>query len=93
MLDPAVVLLELLFKLQGQLHQRRIIGCKDGLDSFLGEFADDREVLGRLEAFADLDRPLLVGPSRKSFLARPLPATVAPAATAARVDQSPPAKR
>lgn len=56
---------------------------------FAKEVPHSFEVLGRLEAFADLDRPLLVGPSRKSFLARPLPATVAPAerdwATAAAV--------
>jgi dihydropteroate synthase len=47
------------------------------------------EVLARLEAFAELDRPLLVGPSRKSFLAQPLAAALPPAerdwATAAGV--------
>jgi dihydropteroate synthase len=30
------------------------------------------EALGRLEEFSDLGRPILVGPSRKTFLARPL---------------------
>ena len=47
------------------------------------------EALARLDAFRDLGRPLLVGPSRKSFLARALGAPVAPAdrdwATAAAV--------
>ncbi|OFW48392.1 MAG: dihydropteroate synthase [Acidobacteria bacterium RIFCSPLOWO2_12_FULL_68_19] len=47
------------------------------------------EVLARLDAFAELGRPLLVGPSRKSFLARPLGGSVPPAerdwATAAAV--------
>ncbi|MBI4263905.1 MAG: dihydropteroate synthase [Acidobacteria bacterium] len=38
------------------------------------------EALARLEAFAELGRPLLVGPSRKSFLARALGGEVAPAA-------------
>ena len=36
------------------------------------------EVLARLDELTDLGRPLLVGPSRKSFLARPLGGTVAP---------------
>lgn len=36
------------------------------------------EALARLEAFAELGRPLLVGPSRKSFLARSLGGTVRP---------------
>lgn len=44
------------------------------LDPGLG-FAKDAvhsyEALARLEEFAELGRPLLVGPSRKSFLARP----------------------
>jgi dihydropteroate synthase len=47
------------------------------------------EVLARLGAFAELGCPLLVGPSRKSFLAKPLGAAVEPAdrdwATAAAV--------
>ena len=30
-------------------------------------------VLGRLGEFSDLGRPLVVGPSRKGFLTRPLP--------------------
>ena len=56
---------------------------------FAKEAPHSFEVLGRLEAFADLDRPLLAGPSRKSFLTRPLSGTVAPSerdwATAAAV--------
>jgi dihydropteroate synthase len=47
------------------------------------------EALARLEMFHELGRPLLVGPSRKSFLARPLPKAVSAAerdwATAAAV--------
>ena len=35
------------------------------------------EVLARLDEFADLARPVLVGPSRKSFLAKPLGVRVA----------------
>jgi dihydropteroate synthase len=62
------------------------------LDPGLG-FAKDAphsfEALARLDAFAELGRPILVGPSRKSFLARPLGGTVPPAerdwATAAAV--------
>ena len=38
------------------------------------------EALARLGAFSDLGRPLLVGPSRKSFLAKPLGQAVPPAA-------------
>jgi dihydropteroate synthase len=45
--------------------------------------------LAKLDAFAELGRPVLVGPSRKSFLARPLGGPVPPAerdwATAAAV--------
>lgn len=56
---------------------------------FAKEAPHSYEVLARLEAFAELGRPLLVGPSRKSFLARPLGGQVAPAdrdwATAAAV--------
>ena len=62
------------------------------LDPGLGFAKDARhtyEALARLDAFADVGRPLLVGPSRKSFLSRPLGATVPPAerdwATAAAV--------
>lgn len=62
------------------------------LDPGLG-FAKDAvhsyEVLARLDEFAELGRPLLVGPSRKSFLARPLGGSVPPSdrdwATAAAV--------
>ena len=47
------------------------------------------EALARLDAFAELGRPLLVGPSRKSFLAKALGGAVPPAerdwATAAAV--------
>ena len=47
------------------------------------------EILARLDEFAELGRPLLAGPSRKSFLAGPLGAAVPPAerdwATAAAV--------
>lgn len=39
---------------------------------FAKEASHSYEVLARLDAFAELGRPLLVGPSRKSFLARPL---------------------
>jgi dihydropteroate synthase len=62
------------------------------LDPGLGFAKDARhtyEVLARLEAFAEIGRPLLVGPSRKSFLAVPLGGQVPPAerdwATAAAV--------
>ena len=39
---------------------------------FAKEAAHSYEVLARLDECAELGRPLLVGPSRKSFLARPL---------------------
>ena len=56
---------------------------------FAKEAAHSFEVVARLHEFADLGRPLLVGPSRKSFLARPLGRHVPPAerdwATAAAV--------
>jgi dihydropteroate synthase len=39
---------------------------------FAKEAAHSFEALARLDEFADLRRPLLVGPSRKSFLAKPL---------------------
>ena len=62
------------------------------VDPGLGFAKDARhsyEVLARLEAFAELDRPLLVGPSRKAFLAKPLTAAPPPGerdwATAAAV--------
>jgi dihydropteroate synthase len=46
-------------------------------------------VLAKLDAFAELGRPVLVGPSRKSFLSRPLGVPVPPAerdwATAAAI--------
>lgn len=43
---------------------------------FAKEAPHSYEVLARLDAFAELGRPLLVGPSRKSFLARPLGGSV-----------------
>jgi dihydropteroate synthase len=46
---------------------------------FAKEARHSYEVLARLDMFAELGRPVLVGPSRKSFLARPLGGTVAPA--------------
>jgi dihydropteroate synthase len=39
---------------------------------FAKEAPHSYEALARLDAFAELGRPVLVGPSRKSFLARPL---------------------
>jgi dihydropteroate synthase len=39
---------------------------------FAKEAAHSFEALARLDEFAELGRPLLVGPSRKSFLAKPL---------------------
>jgi dihydropteroate synthase len=47
---------------------------------FAKEAVHSYEALARLEEFAGLGRPVLVGPSRKSFLARPLGGQVAPAA-------------
>ena len=56
---------------------------------FAKEAAHSFEVVARLHEFADLGRPLLVGPSRKSFLARALGRHAPPAerdwATAAAV--------
>jgi dihydropteroate synthase len=51
------------------------------VDPGLGFAKDARhtyEALARLDSFADLGRPLLVGPSRKSFLTRPLGTPVPP---------------
>ena len=45
---------------------------------FAKEAVHSYEVLAGLSAFAELGRPLLVGPSRKSFLARPLGGAVPP---------------
>jgi dihydropteroate synthase len=39
---------------------------------FAKEAVHSYEVLGRLDALGDLGRPLVVGPSRKAFLTRPL---------------------
>ena len=53
------------------------------VDPGLGFAKDARhsyKVLARLSGFIELGRPLLVGPSRKSFLARPLGDPVPPAA-------------
>jgi dihydropteroate synthase len=47
---------------------------------FAKEAPHSYEALARLDAFGELGRPILVGPSRKSFLARPLGASVTPAA-------------
>jgi dihydropteroate synthase len=59
---------------------------------FAKDAAQSYEILARLDEFSELGRPLLVGPSRKSFLARPLGAAVPPAerdwATAAAVAAS-----
>lgn len=43
---------------------------------FAKNAAQSYEVLARLDEFAELGRPLLVGPSRKSFLAKPQGASV-----------------
>jgi dihydropteroate synthase len=45
---------------------------------FAKEAGHSYEVLARLHDFAELGYPLLVGPSRKSFLSRPLGGTIAP---------------
>ena len=45
---------------------------------FAKEAPHSYEALARLDAFSELGRPLLVGPSRKSFLSRPLGASVPP---------------
>jgi dihydropteroate synthase len=42
---------------------------------FAKEARHSYAVLARLDAFAELGRPVLVGPSRKSFLTRPLSAS------------------
>lgn len=56
---------------------------------FAKEAPHSYEALARLDAFAELGRPILAGPSRKSFLARPRGAAMPPAerdwATAAAV--------
>ncbi|HEY5617305.1 MAG TPA: dihydropteroate synthase, partial [Vicinamibacterales bacterium] len=46
---------------------------------FAKEARHSYEVLAGLDAFTELGRPLLVGPSRKSFLARPLGGSLGPA--------------
>jgi dihydropteroate synthase len=43
---------------------------------FAKEATHSYEVLGRLGEFSDLGRPIVVGPSRKGFLSRPLPKEV-----------------
>jgi dihydropteroate synthase len=45
---------------------------------FAKEAPHSYEALACLDAFSELGRPLLVGPSRKSFLSRPLGASVPP---------------
>jgi dihydropteroate synthase len=47
---------------------------------FAKEPAHNYEVLGRLNEFSDLGRPLVVGPSRKGFLTKPLGRDVAASA-------------
>jgi dihydropteroate synthase len=46
---------------------------------FAKEAAHSYEVLARLDEFSELGRPVLAGPSRKSFLTRPLAKEVPPA--------------
>jgi dihydropteroate synthase len=46
---------------------------------FAKEPVHSYEVLGRLGEFSDLGRPLVVGPSRKGFLTRPLPREISAA--------------
>jgi dihydropteroate synthase len=46
---------------------------------FAKEAAHSYEVVARLDEFAELGRPLVVGPSRKSFLTRAIGSGVAPA--------------
>ena len=46
---------------------------------FAKEAPHNYEVLGRLEEFSDLGRPIVAGPSRKRFLTRPLGAEVSAA--------------
>jgi dihydropteroate synthase len=46
---------------------------------FAKEAAHSYEVLARLDEFSELGRPLLVGPSRKSFLSKALPGVTPPA--------------
>jgi dihydropteroate synthase len=58
---------------------REAIVIDPGL-GFAKEAAHSYEALARLDAFAELGRPILVGPSRKSFLARALGGTVPPPA-------------
>jgi dihydropteroate synthase len=43
---------------------------------FAKEAPHSYEVLARLDQFAELGRPVVIGPSRKAFLARPLPKTL-----------------
>jgi dihydropteroate synthase len=44
---------------------------------FAKQAAHSYEALARLDSFAELGRPIVVGPSRKSFLSRPLGASIA----------------
>ena len=78
------------FAVAAGIPEERII-VDPGL-GFAKEPPHSYEVLARLDEFSGLGRPLLVGPSRKSFLARPLGAPVAPAdrdwVTAAAVTSS-----
>ena len=45
---------------------------------FAKEPAHSFEALGRLDGFRELGRPIVVGPSRKSFLTRPLGTSIPP---------------
>lgn len=75
------------FATRAGIHEDRII-LDPGL-GFAKEAPHSYEALARLDAFSELGRPILVGPSRKSFLAGPLGGRVAAAdrdwATAAAV--------
>jgi dihydropteroate synthase len=74
--------LDVVAEILDELRESMAFAAKTGvaadriiLDPGLGfakEAAHSYEALARLEEFAELGRPLLVGPSRKSFLAKPL---------------------
>jgi dihydropteroate synthase len=64
------------FAVSGGIHSDHLI-VDPGL-GFAKEAVHSYEVLAGLSAFAELGRPLLVGPSRKSFLAKPFGGRVPP---------------
>jgi dihydropteroate synthase len=66
----------LAFAASAGIHSDHLI-IDPGL-GFAKEAVHSYEVLAGLSAFAELGRPLLVGPSRKSFLAKPLGGPVPP---------------